>query len=191
MISSPKRNVENIRQKNLEDNQLFLQRLLMKNIRNDFLNSARSILRKDGSSHVKKKLPLQQEIVEYTTRYREKLKCGKIGPFVPEWQRHIEAQKKAAEKKLLEKERMKLENERKRQEKEIKKQEILFEKELRKVERILEIEEKQKIRRAKRLRHKPSKWTVFYKNNINGNPYQRTFKPRHTKLDERIQQNLF
>ncbi|CAF0780535.1 unnamed protein product [Rotaria sordida] len=86
---------------------------------------------------------------------------------------------------------MKLENERKRQEKEIKKQEILFEKELRKVERILEIEEKQKIRRAKRLRHKPSKWTVFYKNNINGNPYQRTFKPRHTKLDERIQQNLF
>ncbi|CAF4707717.1 unnamed protein product, partial [Rotaria sp. Silwood1] len=51
-MSSPKRderNVENIRRKNLEDNQLFLQRLLMINIRNDFLNSARTVLRKDGS----------------------------------------------------------------------------------------------------------------------------------------------
>ncbi|CAF4196763.1 unnamed protein product, partial [Rotaria sp. Silwood2] len=128
---------------------------------------------------------------EYATRYREQLKSGEIAPFVPEWQRHIEAKKKEAEKKLIEKERKKLEYEQKTQEQERKKQEILFEQELRKVERTLKIEEKQKIRLAKRRRHKSSKWTVFYKNSINGNPYQRIFKSRHTKLDERIQQNLF
>ncbi|CAF0806272.1 unnamed protein product [Rotaria sp. Silwood1] len=200
-MSSPKRderNVENIRRKNLEDNQLFLQRLLMINIRNDFLNSARTVLRKDGSSQIKKKVSSQKAIGEYVTRYRDKLKSGEIGPYVPEWQRHNEAKKKEAEKKLLEKERKKLEyeqkkieNERKRQEKQIKKQEILFERELKKVEKILKIEEKQKIRLAKRRRHKSSRWTVFYKNSVNGNPYQRIFKPRHTKVDERIQQNLF
>jgi hypothetical protein len=62
--------VERIRQKNLEDNQLFLEKLLMTNvkkslftnsellplflkIRNDFVNSARSIIRKDGNNPAK------------------------------------------------------------------------------------------------------------------------------------------
>jgi len=73
-----KRNIEDIRRKNLEDNQIFLEKLLMINvnylfgiffyiififikIRDDFLNSARLILRKNESNQIKKKLISQQE----------------------------------------------------------------------------------------------------------------------------------
>ncbi len=70
--------MERIRQKNLEDNQRFLEKLLMTNvrdllviksglpsfffkIRNDFVNSARSILRQDGNDQIRKHFPRQYE----------------------------------------------------------------------------------------------------------------------------------
>jgi hypothetical protein len=70
--------VENIRRKNVEDNQLFLRELLITNassfsersillffvlikVRNDFLKSARSVLRKEGDSQINKKLIQQQK----------------------------------------------------------------------------------------------------------------------------------
>ncbi|CAF0992346.1 unnamed protein product [Adineta steineri] len=209
--SSSQRNVEYIRRKNVEDNQLFLQNLLITTIRNDFVKSARSILHTNRNNQTKKNL--QQQKVEHITRYREKLISGEIGPYVPEWQRQIEEKKKEAEKRLLEKERKKLENERKRQEYEIKKQERLlenerkrqerllenerkreerlFEEALRQIERKLKMEEKEKIRLARQRPPKPTKWALYYKEIGNSNPYQRIFKPRLTKVGERIQQNLF
>jgi len=62
-----------------------------------------------------------------------------------------------------------------------------LEKELREMERKLKKEEKEKIRLAKQRPPGPSRWTLYYKNSVNGNPYQRTFKPRHSKVDEQIQ----
>ncbi|CAF1057849.1 unnamed protein product [Adineta steineri] len=230
--SSSQRNVEYIRRKNVEDNQLFLQNLLITTIRNDFVKSARSILHTNRNNQTKKNL--QQQKVEHITRYREKVISGEIGPYVPEWQRQVEEKKKEAEKRLLEKERKKLESERKRQEYEIKKQERLLEKErkklenerkrqeyeikkqerllenerkrqeyeikkqerlfveaLRQIERELKMEEKKKIHLARQRPPKPTKWALYYKDIGNSNPYQRIFKPRHTKVGERIQQNLF
>ncbi|CAF1042034.1 unnamed protein product [Adineta steineri] len=227
--SSSQRNVEYIRRKNVEDNQLFLQNLLITTIRNDFVKSARSILHTNRNNQTKKNL--QQQKVEHITRYREKVISGEIGPYVPEWQRQIEEKKKGAEKRLLEKERKKLESERKRQEYEIKKQERLlenerkrqeyeikkqqkllenerkrqerllenerkrqerlFEEALRQIERELKMEEKAKIRLARQRPPKPTKWALYYKEIGNSNPYQRIFKPRLTKVGERIQQNLF
>jgi len=76
----------------------------------------------------------------------------------------------------------------KRQEYEREKEEILFREELRKIEIQLKFEEKEKIRLAKQRPPEPSKWSLFSKNNPR--PYQRSFKPRHTKVGERIQENL-
>ncbi|UJR36774.1 hypothetical protein I4U23_029487 [Adineta vaga] len=174
IIRSPRRDVENIRRKNVEDNQIFLESLLMTNIRADFLHSARSILRKHERDRTKKKLDFEQNKKEYTTRYNEKVKSGEIGPFVPEWQRELEEKKKEAEKRLLEKERKKLEFEQKRQEYKMRKEEELFEKELRKVEQQIAKEEKRKL----------SPWIIYYKNCPNGNPYGRVFKPRLRKVDQ-------
>ncbi|CAF0731383.1 unnamed protein product [Adineta steineri] len=191
--SSSQRNVEYIRRKNVEDNQVFLQNLLITTIRNDFVKSARSILHTNRNNQSQKNL--QQQKVEHITRYREKVKSGEIGPYVPEWQRHLEEKKKEAEKRLLEKEQKKLENERKRQERllenERKREEQLFEEALRQIERKLKMEEKEKIRLARQRPPKPTKWALYDKEIGNSNRYQRIFKPRHTKVGERIQQNLF
>ncbi|CAF0768003.1 unnamed protein product [Rotaria sordida] len=152
------RNVEDIRRKNVEDNQVFLKMLCITNIRNDFLHTARSILQKQKNT----KIPIEHKKNEYPTRYNSKIKSGEISPHVPEWQRQIQ-------NKLLKKER-------KQQEKQMKQQERLRKQELKK--------EMLKLKRKKHLRR--SKWTLFYKNNVN--PYQRIFKPRNIKKDERIQQ---
>ncbi|CAF0798488.1 unnamed protein product [Adineta ricciae] len=141
-MPNQKRNVEDIRRKNLEDNQLFLKQLLLTNSRDDFVNSARSIVQ--NSHHTK--TPVEYEKVEHITRYSEKVKSGEILPHVPQWK--------------LERERKSMEREQKKQEKE--------------------------MRRLQRLKQKlPSKWVSYYKNN--SNPYERVFKPRHSKIDERIQ----
>ena len=150
---------------------------------------------------------------EHVTRYSEKVKSGEIAPYVPEWQRLIEEKKKEAEKRLLEKERRKFENEQKKieneklkqekclmieqekrliyeqkqRDRELKQQEILLERELRKMEPKLLKEEMIKMMIAKRPLRLPSRWILFYKNSVNGNPYQQTFKPRHSKVDQRIQ----
>ncbi|CAF1042053.1 unnamed protein product [Adineta steineri] len=146
---SRKKNVEDIRRKNVEENQLFLKQLLMTNIRDDFINSARTILRK--KENIKKSI--QHERIEYSTRYHVKVKSGEIPPHVPEWVR--------------ENERKKLENEQKKQEREMRKQML-----------IMKMKE----------RSKPSRWTLLYKNNPN--PYGRIFKPRQTKIHERIKQEF-
>jgi len=48
----------------------------------------------------------------------------------------------------------------------------------------------EKIRLAKEHPRGISKWKLFDKNSRNGNPYQRSFQPRQTKVGERIQQNI-
>ncbi|CAF4380395.1 unnamed protein product, partial [Adineta steineri] len=65
---SRKKNVEDIRRKNVEENQLFLKQLLMANIRDDFINSARTVLRK--KENIKKSIQLER--IEYSTRYHIK-----------------------------------------------------------------------------------------------------------------------
>ena len=57
-------------------------------------------------------------------------------------------------------------------------------------ERILMEREQKKqekeMKRLQRLKQKhPSKWVLYYKDNPN--PYERVFKPRHSKIDERIE----
>ncbi|CAF0873300.1 unnamed protein product [Adineta ricciae] len=141
-MPNQKRSVEDIRRKNLEDNQLFLKQLLLTNTRDDFINSARSIMQ--NTHHTKK--PVEYEKVEHITRYSLKVKSGEILPHVPQWK--------------LERERKSMEREQKKQEKE--------------------------MRRLQRLKQKPpSRWVSYCKNN--SNPYERIFKPRHSKIDERIQ----
>ncbi|CAF2798861.1 unnamed protein product [Rotaria sp. Silwood2] len=87
----PERNVEEIRRKNLEENQLFLNKLRMNNIRNDFLQSARTVLRKDET---KTKPKIHYEKVERLTRYSLKVQSGEIQPFVPQWQQKTNKKKK-------------------------------------------------------------------------------------------------
>ena len=130
--------------------------------------------------------------VERATRYNEKVKSGVIGPFVPEWQRLKQEKEEEAKKRLLEKEQRKLEFERKKQERKLeferKQQELLFKQELKKIERELIIEGHLEGNLPKP--QLPPKWILLYTNNsIDGNPYQRVFKPRHTKIGERIEQN--
>jgi hypothetical protein len=90
---------------------------------------------------------------------------------------------------LLEKEQKRLKMEQKKQEYEQRKQELLLERELRKIERELKMEEQIRIRLAKQRPPKPSPWAIFNKNNPR--PYERSFKPRSTKVGERAEQNLF
>ncbi|CAF2547898.1 unnamed protein product [Rotaria sp. Silwood2] len=87
----PERNVEEIRRKNLEENQLFLNKLRMNNIRNDFLQSARTVLRKDET---KTKPKIHYEKVERLTRYSLKVQSGEIQPFVPQRQQKNKKKKK-------------------------------------------------------------------------------------------------
>ncbi|UJR36773.1 hypothetical protein I4U23_029486 [Adineta vaga] len=143
LVSIQKRNIDDIRRKNLEDNQLFLKQLLMNDIRDEFINSARSILRKKDSTE---KMPIQYEKVEYPTRYSLKVKSGAILPYT--------------EQRQLDKERKLMEKEQRKRAKEM---------------------------RQQRRRH-PSRWSLFDKNNPE--PYRRIFKPRHTKIDERIEQEI-
>ncbi|CAF1057868.1 unnamed protein product [Adineta steineri] len=161
---SRKKNVEDIRRKNVEENQLFLKQLLMANIRDDFINSARTVLRK--KENIKKSIQLER--IEYSTRYHIKVKSGEISPHVPEWVR--------------ENERKKLENEQKKQEREMRQQ-------MKQQEKLLKQEmRKQMLKMKMKERFKPSRWTLLYKNNPN--PYGRTFKPRQTKIHERIEQEF-
>ncbi len=66
--------------------------------------------------------------------------------------------------------------------------------ERKKQRKLLEKEQKQKLReeRLKRQNEKrnsvDSKWSALYENN--GNPYNRVFEPRRTKIGERIEQEL-
>jgi hypothetical protein len=53
--------------------------------------------------------------------------------------------------------------------------------------RLLEKQRKKLEREQKRLAKRRRKWTLLYKNNAN--PYERTFKPRLTKVGERIHQS--
>jgi selenophosphate synthase len=109
--------------------------------------------------------------VERTTRYTSKVISGEIGPYVPEWQRQIEIKKQEREKILLEKEQKRNEREK-----------ILLEKEQKRNER--------KKRRLERRRSVLPKWLLPYNNNsVNGRPYERIFKKRDTKVDERIRQD--
>ncbi|CAF0768020.1 unnamed protein product [Rotaria sordida] len=85
----PERNIEEIRRKNLEENQLFLNKLRINTIRNDFLKSARTVLHQDEP---KKKRKIHYEKVERLTRYGLKVQSGEIQPFIPQWQQ--EANKK-------------------------------------------------------------------------------------------------
>ncbi len=144
--------------------------------------------------------------VERATRYNEKVKCGIIGPFVPEWQRHKEEK---AKKRLLGKEQRKQQYEIKKQKKKLqieqKKQQRKLEIKRKKQQRQLEFERKtQEILLEQELRNiekklilqghlegnlsksqLPPKWLLLYKNNnIDGNPYERAFKPRHSKASE-------
>ena len=106
---------------------------------------------------------------EYRTRYSDKVKSGEIGPFVPEWQRQLEEKKKEAETRLL------------------RKQDELLDKELRKIEQEILKEERIKLFRAQMPRPQPSRWVLYYKDSPNGNPYERVFIPRVTKVRRQVE----
>ena len=96
------------------------------------------------------------------------------------------------QQRKLEIEQRKLEFERKKQERKLeferKQQELLFKQELRKIEKELIIEGCLEGNLPKP--QGPPQWTLLYmNNNIDGNPYQRVFKPRHTNVGERTEQN--
>ena len=202
--------MEYIRQKNLKENQLFLDNLRMDHVRDSFFIDSlyiclgfrfekilsdqlvlcfvkmtiiklekTSIIPLKGMSFILFIDCILVSRVERNTRYNKKLKAGQITPYVPERQRRLEEKKKQAERNALERER-------KRRTYELKKEEELFRKELRKIERELKREERIASRRK---RPKTSKWTVFER--THSNPYQRLFKPRHTRAGERAAQNLF
>ncbi|CAF0798470.1 unnamed protein product [Adineta ricciae] len=166
---SSKRNVENIRRKNVEDNQTFLKNLLMTDARSDFLNSARSALRRRGNDQTKKQVKPEGQEKEYSTRYSDKVKSGEIGAFVPEWQRQLEEKKKETEKRLL------------------RKQDELLDRELRKIEQEILKEERIKLIRAQMPPPQPSRWVLYYKDSSNGNPYERVFTPRVTKVRRQVE----
>ena len=53
--------------------------------------------------------------------------------------------------------------------------------------RLLE-KEQIRIRLVKKRATKHSRWTIFQQNNLR--PYERSFKPRNTKVGERAEQNF-
>jgi hypothetical protein len=129
---------------------------------------------------------LSNSRVERTTRYTSKVISGEIGPYVPEWQRQIEMKKQEREKILLEKEQKRNEREKilllKKEQMRNKREKILLEKEQERNER--------KKRRLERRRSLLPKWLLDYNNNsVDGRPYERIFKKRDTKVDERIRQD--
>ncbi|CAF4161493.1 unnamed protein product, partial [Rotaria magnacalcarata] len=75
-------NIEEIRQKNLEENQRFLESLRINTVRNDFVKSARSAV---GKNETKKHTNIEYKQVERVTRYRLKVESGEIPPYIPEW----------------------------------------------------------------------------------------------------------
>ncbi|CAF0806290.1 unnamed protein product [Rotaria sp. Silwood1] len=85
-----KRNVEEIRRKNLEENQRFLNKLRMNTIRDDFLQSARTAVPK-GENKTKHKI--HYEKVERLTRYNLKVQSGEIQPLIPQRQQKINKKK--------------------------------------------------------------------------------------------------
>ena len=111
-------------------------------------------------------------------------------------ERKLEIEQRKQQRKLeteQRKQQRKLEIEQKKQQRKLeferKQQEILFEQELKKIEKELIIEGclEGKISKSQL----PPKWLLLYtNNNIDGNPYQRVFKPRHTKVGERIEQSF-
>jgi hypothetical protein len=129
---------------------------------------------------------------------------------LPAWKRRLEVKKQELEEKerrklaiqkkrqeaearreerLIQRERKKLEIEQKRQEEEARREERLFNQELRRVERKIQMEEKAKLIHARKRPPQSYRWTLLYKNSSSGNPYQRAFKPRTTKVGQRAEQN--
>ena len=174
--------------------QLFVKREVVKSRKNFLFNNKSKYLRALSN------LTDLMFRVERTTRYNEKVKSGVIGPFVPEWQRLKQEKEEEAKKRLLEKEQRKLEIEQKKQQRKLEKieqrkqkrkleykrkqKEKLFKQELKKIEKILILQGHLEAYLPKS--QLPPKWTLLYtNNNIDGNPYQRVFQPRHTKACER------
>ncbi|CAF1042071.1 unnamed protein product [Adineta steineri] len=89
-----KRNIEEIRRKNLEENQRFLNELRINNIRNDLIQSARLVTGKDETK--KEYHKIHYEKVERITRYSLKVKSGEIQPstIIPQGQYKINKKRK-------------------------------------------------------------------------------------------------
>lgn len=199
------RNVEYIRRRNLEDNQLFLEKLRLKYVRDSrrwhsrklplrfrfvkisslllvqfFATTKRKntfIIRMKSTSFHCETLSLHSSRSCRVERNTRYNKKLKAGEIPP----YVPERERRLEEKKQEAERKALEQQRKRLAYELKREEILFEKELRKIER--------EIFREERYGHrKPSKWKIFER--AYSNPYQRVFLPRHTKVGERAEENF-
>lgn len=119
------------------------------------------------------------------------MKSGEILPYSQ--QRQLEFEQKLMEKEMLLQRRIQekeMRLQQRKQEKEMRLQRRIQEKEMRLQQRSLQRELKREMlkKKKRRRRRRPSKWTLYFKNTPN--PYQRFFKPRHTKIHERIQQEI-